>query len=362
MAKARFVYKGKDRSVESVVRKSKAGGGLYDSYLSGDIPMIKIKEGEACIRILPPTWTDVEKYGDGWEIGIYLHYNVGPDNGAYLCLNKMTNEACPVCEARRDAVDGDEADKLKPSYRVLAWAVDRDNEKAGPQVWSLPVTLFKDIMARSIDKKTNTPILIDDPEEGYDIIFNRAGTDLRTKYTAVEVSREPSPLHDDQKKQDAWLEYITENPLPDILQFFEAAQIEKVLFGKAQRPARDTDDETVSERPSRSRRSAEPDPEEEPETPRRGRRSEPEPEPEDDAPPSRSERRRALLSEETDPEPEPETPRRGARRTEPEPEPEEEPETPRNRRRGAAEEPAPVARARASLERLKPQTRSGRGR
>lgn len=241
MAKVeRFIYRGRERTVESVVRKSKQAGGMYDNYISADAQLYSPKEGECSIRILPPTWEDTDKWGDGWEIGVYLHYGVGPDNGSYLCLDKMKGEPCPVCEARRNTNDTDEADQFKASYRCLCWVIDRDNEKAGPMVWSMPVSLFREINARSVDKKSNTPILIDDPEEGYDVVFNRAGTGIKTKYTAVEVMREPSPLHEDEKLQGRWLAHITEHSLPSVLNFFEAEHIEKVLFGKvARRPAED---------------------------------------------------------------------------------------------------------------------------
>ncbi len=340
MAKSRFVYRGDKRTVESVVRKSKQGGGLYDSYVASEFPFYKVKEGESCVRIMPPTWEDAEKWGDGWEVGVYLHYSVGPDNGAYLCLDKMNGETCPVCEARRSAADEEEADQLKPSFRCLCWVIDRDNEKAGPQVWSMPITLFRDINARSVDKKSNTPILIDDPEEGYDVVFLRTGNDLRTKYTAVEVLREPSPLHDDEKLQARWLEYVTEHPIPSILHFYDAEHIEKVLFGKVERKREAPEEAEAEARPSR-RRLAEPEPEEEaepaPRSTRRGRAVDPEPEEEAEAEPetpSRS-RRRALLD---DPEDVEDTPRRGRQTDE--------------------EESSPVAAARRSLERLKPRSRA----
>lgn len=251
MAKERFVYRGSERTAESVTRKAKMSGGLYDSYLLGDIPMFKAKEGECCVRILPPTWEDIQKWGDGWEISIFLHYNVGPDNGAYLCSDKMeTGEACPVCEARRGEQDEEVASKMKPSLRILCWVIDRDDEKAGPQVWSMPLSLFKDISGRSIDKRTSTPILIDHPEEGFDVVFNREGTDIKTKYTGVEIMRDASPIHDDEKLQDRWLDYIGERPLPELLNYYPAEHIEKVLFGKTER-TRGDDAETPAERPSR---------------------------------------------------------------------------------------------------------------
>ena len=360
--KSKFVYRGDKRTVESVVRKSKQAGGLYDSYLASDVQMYKSKEGEACVRILPPTWEDTEKWGDGWEIGVYIHYSVGPDNGTYLCLDKMKGEPCPVCEARRTITDQDEADQLKPGYRTLAWVIDRDNEKAGPMIWSMPITMFKEINARSIDKKTNAPILVDDPEEGYDIVFNRAGTTkTNTKYSAVEVTREPSPLHDDEKLQARWLEYITEHPLPDVLNFYDAEHIEKVLFGKTDRRK---DEEEVTEetetRPSRRGR-AEPVEEvvEEIEAPRGSRRAgRAEPEAEDR--PTRSSRS-AFAAEEVEEPPFEENPRQARRRALlDEGEAPEEGETrtrPRTRPAEAVEEPSPVQAARRSLERLKPTGR-----
>jgi len=366
MAKAsKFVYRGSERTVESVVRKSKQAGGLYDSFLVSDATMFKPKEGENCVRIMPPTWEDLDKYGDGWELGVYLHYDVGPDNGAYLCLDKMKGESCPVCEARRQA-DEDEADKLKPSFRSICWVIDRDNEKAGPLIWSLPITLFREINQRSVDKKTNTPILIDDPEEGYDLVFNRAGEKVKTKYTAVEVSRDPTPLHDDERLQQRWLDYITENPLPAMLNFFDAEHIEKVLFGKSgKKDAEEVEDAPLPRRSSR--RAVVEEEEAEDVSPSRRSRREPE-EVEEDAPPPRrgraaaveeeedapSPRRgRAAAVEEVEDEPAPRSTRRRALLAEPDDDVPFE-EAPRAGRRGAVEQEEVVGRAKRSLERLKP--------
>jgi hypothetical protein len=261
----------------------------------------------------------------------------------------MSGEPCPVCEARRQTTDEDESDQLKPSYRCLCWVIDRDNEKAGPMVWSMPISLFRDINARSVDKKSNAPILIDDPEEGYDIVFNRAGTDKRTKYTAVEVMREASPLHDDEKLQKRWLDYVQEHPLPSILNFFDAAQIEKVLFGKARKEEESEEVESET-RPSRRGRS-----EREEEV-----AGEPAP---------RSSRRQAAAEETDDELPfdkngkGEETPRQTRRRTlldEEKETPEEEVTSTRGRRGApeAIEEETPVRAARRSLERLRTRERA----
>jgi hypothetical protein len=180
-----FKYRGGNRTVESITRRARATG-AYDSYLDSDVPMFKPKEGENCIRILPLTWEDTEKWGDDWAIDIFVHYSVGPDNGTYLCLDKMKGEACPVCEARRETTEDEESKKLRPSQRRLAWIIDRNEESKGPQPWPMPIKkIAGDIQLRSKDKKTNTPLLVDDPEEGYDVIFTREGTTETTDYRGV---------------------------------------------------------------------------------------------------------------------------------------------------------------------------------
>lgn len=382
-----FKYRGGDREVEGVVKRSKQAGGSYDSYLSPDVQFLKVREGDGTVRILPPTWEDIKKYGDGWELQIFLHRNVGPDNGTYLCLDKMLGKTCPVCEARREATDEDEADLLKPQWRALAWVINRDDEKAGPQVMSIPITLFRDINSRSVDKKTNEVILIDHPDEGYDVLFNREGTDKRTKYSQVEIDRDPSPIHESEKKQEQWLAYIEDHPLPDILVYYEPEYIEKVLFGRSERRGRDDEEERPRSR--RGKRDEEVPEEEERPRSRRGRAEAEEEEPEErGARADRSERRRSKEPEEDEEKPtrrtrrssseeeedepttrrrssrkeeaeEDESPRRSRSRREEAESEEEEEESPRSRRGRAEadEDESPTKQAKEKLSRLKSRGR-----
>lgn len=354
---APFKYRGGERKVEDVVRKSKQSGGSYDSYLLGDVSFMKIKEGDQQIRILPRNGID------DWEIQIQLHRNVGPDNGTYLCL-KMKDEECPICEARRLATDDAEKKALSPQWRALAWAIDRGNEKAGPQIMSLPITLFREINSKSIARKSGNLIHIDDPEEGFDIFFNREGTDIKTKYTGVEVDPDgSSPIHSDQKKQERWLDLVTEYPLSEILVYYDADHIEKVLYGKKERRRKVDEEETTEEETPRRRRAAaepEDDPaprrrraaaEEEPEAeepaPRR-RRAEPEEEPADEPAPRR---RRAAVEDSGDPtDAEADEPAPRRRRPAAEEEPESEEPAPRRRAAKEPEEDEPAPRRRAAKE------------
>lgn len=313
-----FKYRGGTRTVETITRNSQQSGGLYDSYLKQGIQMYKAKEGDCTVRILPGSWEDTEKWGAGWEISIWVHFGIGSDESSFLCLDKMLGKECPICEARHETSDEDEQSSLKPSLRALCWVIDRDNEKAGPMLWSMPNSLFREINLRSIEKKTNTPILIDHPEEGFDLMFTRTGTGLKTKYTGVEIERDSSPVHDDQKLQKRWLDYIEDNPLPEVLNYYEPAYLEKVLRGKVDRRTRDEDEDAP---PTRVRRTREPEPEDE-----------------DEAPPPRSGRRSRETPEDA---PEPEAPARSSRRSR---EPEEE-EPPFD-----ADPPKTVSRRRALLD------------
>ena len=257
-----FKYRGNSRTVETVMKRAKQSGGGYDSYVLPDFTMFKPREGENQIRILPATWDDLEKYGNNWEIPIFLHYRVGADGGAYLCSKMMLKKACPVCDARAEMTD-DEWAEASPKWRGLIWLIDRDNEQIGPQWWAMPLRMFRDVNNRAQDKKLGGVIKIDHPEDGYDIMFNREGRDLRTQYTALEVSREASAINEkSEKKQNQWLEYIEENPLPSILQFYEYEHIEKVLLGKTEN-RRKTETEEEEEVAPTKRRRARPDAEDE---------------------------------------------------------------------------------------------------
>ena len=350
MAKSKFVYKGSDRSAEELSRKASEGARDYDSIFKSGIPIFKAKEGENCIRILPSTWDEPD-----WDYIIHQHRNVGPDNVSYLCLDKMKDgEVCPVCEAKRLATDKEEADELRIQKGSICWIIDRDDERTGPQVWQMPFTKVRnEIYARSVDKKTRAPILVDDPEEGFDINFTRVGTTVTTEYKAVEVARDPTPIHDDEKLQDKWLDYITENPLPSVLNFYPAEHIEKVLFGKK---SAKTKEDAPEQEPVRGRRALATEEEPEPTARRSSRRGEPDPEEEAEAEPraSRLERRRAAVEEEDPPF---ERTRRGSRAEE-----EEAEAAPvgrgRSRAESAEEEESPTTQARASLERLKTRRRA----
>jgi hypothetical protein len=73
------------RTAEDLKKRASQDGSNRDSMFNQDVKMYKPKEGDNNIRILPPTWPDAKHFGfDG-----YVHYDIGPDGAAYLCLEKM---------------------------------------------------------------------------------------------------------------------------------------------------------------------------------------------------------------------------------------------------------------------------------
>lgn len=341
--KTKFKYRGGERTVEDVSRRAKHSSGLYDTMFADGFTPFKPKEGENQIRIMPLTWEDVDKWGTSWEIMVFVHNNIGPDRGTFLCLDKMNNEPCPICEARRSAVDDEERYALAPNERALCWLIDRNDEKAGPQLWSMPIkTVFKAINAGSIKKKTGALMLIDDPESGHDVFFNVEGAGKKTaSYTGVTVDPDETPLADKEATEDKWLDYIQENPLPEVLNFQDADYINKVLSGRVAKKSDDEEDED-NVAPRRAARRPRSEPEEEEEKPsrstaRRRPSEEAEEEAEADPPPRRSRARAEPEEEEEEAEAEAPSGRRAGKRSSPEPEEEEVEDKPAGRRRVAKE-------------------------
>lgn len=238
-----FEYKKRDPSKLNERSKS-LGGGDFDKIIRDGVGTFTPADGDNMVRILPPTWDNPDHYG----YDIWMHYKVGPDEQAYLCLQKMKGEDCPICEERKKAdADGDGDDdyakELKPKQRVLVAVIDRDNEKEGVLAWSMPWTIDKDLISRSQDKRTGEVLSLDDPNEGYDVEFKKEGKGKGTKYIGIALARRESPLGN--KK---WLEWIQDNPLPTLLQYFDYDHIASVFGGtssksKGRDKSHDVDDQ-----------------------------------------------------------------------------------------------------------------------
>ena len=249
-------YKYHEQSRESIQEAQRQSDSKYDRYLEVSVPFFKPKAGENCIRLVP--WLNdndknfkeyKERWGDKWYITVTLHWQVGPNNCTYLCLDKMKKEPCPICEVwRKEGID-----RIAPVDRALAWMVDRNNERTGLQLWAMPLSVSRDISIVSEKKSKGSAgalLQIADWNKGYDIFFDKEGEGKdRTQYKRVQADGESSYLSDSEETQNKWLDMAFEKCLPDLLKTYEAEYLEKVLMGQ-----KDEDpDDRRDERPRRRR-------------------------------------------------------------------------------------------------------------
>lgn len=231
--KPQFAYR--ERSSEDMQNRQRSFSGR-DSYFSNKAKFFVPKVGSNKLRILPPTWEGAEHYG----LDIYVHYGIGPDNVGYLCLDRMEGDKCPLCEARLEAdKNGDEdlTKALRATRRVAVYVVDRNAENEGPKVWAMPQTVDKEICAQAWDKESGEVFALDNPDEGYDVSFEQEGTGPTKKYIGVRLARRASPVSDEDTVAEAWLQHITDNPVPDMLVLHDYDHIKLAFEGKGARKA-----------------------------------------------------------------------------------------------------------------------------
>ena len=285
-----FVYQRRDAKTLKERADMKAGD--YPKLFKSQYKEWKPKDGKNLIRILPATWENAKHYG----IDIFVNYSIGADNNKFLSLSKHGKGADPIAEARQEAQrEGDKAlaKKLSPTQRILYWIIDRSDEGEGPMLFPAPFTVDTNIANLCIDEDTKDVIFVDDPAEGCDIRFHREGTGINTDYPAAKMKiLKPSPLHEDEELENEWLEFINENPLPDVLNFYDYDFIKSTFDGvigsfddKAEdkpfarkRAGPDEDDQSAPPRRLQHVAHRASDGEEDPVTPAR-RRPAPEPEP-----------------------------------------------------------------------------------
>lgn len=366
-----FSYK--KRSAESLKERANMKGGNFDIFVKPKFKQWKPKEGKNLIRILPPTWEPDEAT---WQetahygLDLFVNYNIGADNQAYLSLSRHDKGEDPLAEAKREAQqDGEKefAKKLNPTQRILYWIIDRNDEDEGPLWWASPFTFDRSLSNLCIDEDTKEVIFIDDPAKGRDVRFYKEGTGLNTKYDPSKMKiLGPSSIHEDEGIEEEWLEFITENPLPSILNFYSYDHIKASFDGqigkfdddeeddkpvkrrKLGKRTSDDDDDKETTKPSTRRRQAEAEPDEEDEVeaekPRSRRR--PPVEDDDEVPKPGKRRRVADVDDDDEDQPPPTKSRRG--RTEPEDDNEDDENPPEGRRGSLREKLAARRRSRDS--------------
>jgi len=253
-----FVYK--KRNADDVKKRAEQTGGRFDSPFKQGFDVFRPKNGESQVRILPASWEDHDHYG----FDVWMHRFVGADNSNYLCANKMLGKKCAVCveqKLAKDAGEDQEAKDLAPVKRSVVWLIDRDDkaDPPVPQLWEMSWTQDRDIAALCHTERTGKILLIDHPDDGYDIIIKKTGQGLKTRYSFI-IDRESTPICDDVDDQDDILAFITENPVPDTLRYDTFEHVEKQMSGTSE----SKDEELDDDKPRGRKRSRDDDDDEKP--------------------------------------------------------------------------------------------------
>lgn len=242
-------------SESNLQRRATSSGGNYDKIIKDKFITFRAQEGQNCIRILPPTWRDEgDKLPSHYGLDVYIHRNVGIDRQTYLCLKSMKGEKCPICAMRlalEKEGDVKAAKALKVGKQVAMWIIDRDDEKAGPQIYTMPQTLDTEIADLSLTKKGIVNVV--SKAHGHDITFKRVGSDIQTDYTRIVIEPDESPISEDDDVVADWLAFIKENPIPSVLNYYEADYLADVCEGGVSAQDKDELDEDDEERVGRGR-------------------------------------------------------------------------------------------------------------
>ena len=217
-----FTYK--PRSADAWKSRAEQSGSKFAGYALDEFKTYSAKKGSNWIRILPPTWENPAHYG----LDLWVHFSVGPENGTVICLRKMKNQACPICEEfdKAEAQGKENAKDFKPIRRVLVWLINREDEKEKrPLLWAMGWTVDRDITKICRDRQTGELFQIDHPDSGYDISFDVEGEKPMIKYVGWQIARRSSPV------DQAYLDYILKNPLDTVLAWRTYEEVKALLEG-----------------------------------------------------------------------------------------------------------------------------------
>lgn len=226
MSQTQFVYR--PRTPEEVRARAQASGSDFDSFLLDDFMVFKPQNGDNWIRILPATWPDPRHYG----LDIHVHYSVGPNRGSCLCLARMANQNCPICEAvveEQRAGNDEEAKQMSARKRILVWLLDRKKPDGGPLLWAVPANLDADFNKVCEDPTTRSVMHIDDPYAGHDVIFDRSGQGVQVRYAAPRLAPRPTSVPQEI------LDYIQAYPVPATLRWRSYEEV-NAMFGAGAGP------------------------------------------------------------------------------------------------------------------------------
>lgn len=183
---------------------------------------LKPELGENLFRILPP----LKGMAEPW---VTVHQHFHKTNGkifVFNCPTRMANQRCPTCEQKTrlekagDTASLKKAEECKVSTRNFAFAIDRENPDAGIRVFGFGATIkerFRNF--RDKQKKDFT-----DLKEGFDVLIDKSGEGLNTKYQVDTASQCPVVEEGSMKAFNKWA-----GELPSLTDFMKVMEFDDIV-------------------------------------------------------------------------------------------------------------------------------------
>lgn len=186
-APKRTWFQSDDEAIEQAL--ADLGGGNF----------FKPKEGKNIVRILPPYKDNGKFFFEG-----KFHYGFKSD-GKTVTVPYMGEDSYIMKKLNALSSDGEEGMKLSKRYgpRTKFFVNIIDRESGAVKVWGFSSTIMKKLKAFRLDNEDGGKF--EDPEEGYDLIIERTGKGMETRYdvrfrprpsAAIEAGEEIPELFD----------------------------------------------------------------------------------------------------------------------------------------------------------------------
>jgi len=192
-----------------------------------DVTYFKCVAGEHLIDILPYIAGDNNPQASAGEpaytLEAWVHYRVGVNEDAYICLARMFNKSCPICEEQKrlkDNGEDDAAKQLNPKrrsiYNILCYDNDKEEAK-GVQVWDASHHLMERLLTPLAKKpKGGGFVLFADPDDGKAISFERQGTGpTNTEYVGHKFVDRDYKITDESLDEVQCLDELIHKPTYD---------------------------------------------------------------------------------------------------------------------------------------------------
>ena len=218
--------------------------------MGGGATFMKLKEGKNVVRFLPPPVGQNKLF-----LTVYQHYfksPIGDSTLSFTCPRMMEKAPCPLCQKSmqmaksRSKADKDAAREFLPRRRIMANVIDRQDPDAGPKIMGFGKTIQESLVAVREDVDAGGDFC--HPDSGFDIIIERRGTGLNTKYNVIPA-RQDSPLGN--------MEWIAMQH--DLTQFSECKPYEELVGDLREavgQPRENADDPAPQERLPPGRKAA----------------------------------------------------------------------------------------------------------